>query len=151
MLRHNEYAPDTDVGAVSKHEATEIRRKVAVEYDRHASGRGSDPGDALRWVKRTLEPDVPWEPLLAGAVRRAVGWAAGRGDYTYTKPSRRSSSLPGVVLPGQHRPVPRVSIIIDTSYSVDDNLLARALGEVDGALMALGVPGSQITIYSVDA
>lgn len=151
LPRHHEYGPDTDVGAVSKHEATEIRRKVAVEYDRHASGRGSDPGDALRWVKRTLEPEVPWEPLLAGAVRRAVGWAAGRGDYTYTKPSRRSSSLPGVVLPGQHRPIPRVSIIIDTSYSVDDNLLARALGEVDGALMALGVPGSQMTIYSVDA
>lgn len=151
LPRRNEYGPDTDVGAVSKHEATEIRRKVAVDYERHASGRGDDPGDALRWVKRTLEPETPWEPLLADAVRRAVGWAAGRGDYTYTKPSRRSSSLPGVVLPGQRKPVPRVSIIIDTSYSVDDNLLARALGEVDGALMALGVPGAQMTIYSVDA
>lgn len=151
LRRRNEYGPDTDVGAVSKHEAREIRRKVAVEYHRHSIGRGSDAGDALRWVKRTLEPEVPWEPLLSGAVRRAVGWAAGRGGYTYTRPSRRSSSLPGVVLPGQHKPVPRVSIIIDTSYSVDDSLLARALGEVDGALMALGVPGAQMTIYSVDA
>lgn len=151
LRRRNEYGPDTDIGAVSKHDATEIRRKVAIEYDRHASTRGTEAGDAMRWVKRTLEPEVPWEPLLSGAVRRAVGWAAGRGDYTYTRPSRRSSSLPGVVLPGQHKPVPRVSIIIDTSYSVDDNLLARALGEVDGALMALGVPGAQMTIYSVDA
>lgn len=151
LRRSNEHGPNTDLGAVSKHEATEIRRKVAIDYQRHTSRRGTDAGDALRWVQRTLEPEVPWEPLLAGAVRRAVGWAAGRGDYTYTKPSRRSSSVPGVVLPGQHRPVPRVSIIIDTSYSVDDNLLARALGEVDGALMALGVPGAQMTIYSVDA
>jgi len=151
LQRSNEYGPGSDLGAVSKLEATEIRRKVAVEYDAHARGRGSAPGDAMRWVKRTLEPEVPWEPLLSGAVRRAVGWAAGRGDYTYTKPSRRSSSLPGVVLPGQHRPVPRVSIIIDTSASVDDNLLARALGEVDGALMALGVAGAQMTIYSVDS
>ncbi len=151
LRRRNEYGPETDVGAVAKHEATEIRKQVAVEYKRHQTTRGGDPGDALRWVKQTLDPEVPWEPLLGGAVRRAVGWAAGRGDYTYTRPSRRSSSLPGVVLPGQHRPVPRVSIIIDTSYSVDDNLLARALGEVDGALMALGVPGAQMTIYSVDA
>ncbi|MFN8108094.1 MAG: VWA-like domain-containing protein [Nocardioidaceae bacterium] len=42
-------------------------------------------------------------------------------------------------------------ISIDTSYSVEDNLLARALGEVDSALMALGVPGVQMMIYSVDA
>ena len=151
IRRRNEYGPDTDIGAVSTHEATEIRHQVAVEYQRHTSRRGSAPGDALRWLQRTLDPEVPWEPLLTGAVRRAVGWAAGRGDFTYTRPSRRASSLPGVVLPGQNKPVPRVSIIIDTSYSVDDTLLARALGEVDGALMALGVSGAQMTIYSVDA
>lgn len=151
LRRPNEYGPDTDIGTVSKHDATEIRRKVAIEYKRHAARRGTTPGDALRWVKRTLEPEIPWEPLLSAAVRRAFGWAAGRGEYTYTKPSRRSTALPGVVLPGQHRPVPRVSIIIDTSGSVDDTLLARAVGEVDGALIALGVPGAQMTIYSVDA
>ncbi|HMM82843.1 MAG TPA: VWA-like domain-containing protein [Terrimesophilobacter sp.] len=41
--------------------------------------------------------------------------------------------------------------MVDTSASVDDQLLARALGEVDGAISALGVPDSNITIYSVDA
>ena len=151
LKRRNEYGPDADVGAISKHESTDIRRRVAVEYDRHSKGRGSHAGDALRWVKRILEPDVSWEPLLSGAVRRALGWTLGRGDYTYTRPSRRSQSLPGVLLPGQHRPVPRVSIILDTSASVDDDLLARALGEVDGALLALGIPGPAMTIYSVDA
>ncbi|WP_059015912.1 VWA-like domain-containing protein [Mycobacterium sp. M26] len=151
LRRPNEFGPDADIGTVSKHDATEIRRRVAIEYEGHTASRGATPGDALRWVKRTLEPEIPWEPLLSAAVRRAFGWAAGRGEYTYTKPSRRSNALPGVVLPGQHRPVPRVSIIVDTSGSVDDTLLARALGEVDGALMALGVPGAQMTIYSVDA
>ena len=42
-------------------------------------------------------------------------------------------------------------MIIDTSYSVDDGLLARALGEVDGALLALGVAGGEVTVYSCDA
>ncbi len=55
------------------------------------------------------------------------------------------------MLPGQHRPIPRVSIIIDTSASVDDGLLARALSEVDGVIGALGIPGANLTIYSVDA
>lgn len=149
--RRHEHGPQEDLGAVSRFDAGEIRRKVAIDYAGHAKARGTDPGDALRWVKETLEPTVAWEPLLAGAVRRAVGWASGRGDWTYTRPSRRASALPGVVLPGQHRPVPRISIVIDTSASVDDELLARALGEVDAALLALGVPGSSINVYSVDA
>src|SRR5690606_30374258 len=49
------------------------------------------------------------------------------------------------------RPVPRVAVVVDTSASVDDGLLARALGETDGAIAALGVPGSHLTVYSVDA
>ncbi|MFT4188903.1 MAG: VWA-like domain-containing protein [Aeromicrobium sp.] len=151
LLRPHEVGPDADLGAVSVHEAAEIRRMVAVEYRKHASQRSDTPGDALRWVARVLEPEVPWEPLLSSSVRRAVGWAAGRGDHTYARPSRRTASLPGVVLPGQRRPTPRVSLIVDTSSSVDDHLLARALGEVDGALLALGVPGAQVTVYSVDA
>ncbi|WP_454129541.1 vWA domain-containing protein [Microbacterium aurum] len=149
--RRHEHGPDSDIGAVSAFDATEIRRRVAIEYRDHTLGRGTDPGDALRWVKETLEPRTPWEQLLAGAVRRAIGWTAGRGDYTYTRPSRRASSLPGIVLPGQHRPVPRPSIVVDTSGSVDDQLLARALGEVDSAIAALGIPGANVTVYSVDA
>ncbi len=151
VSRSNELGPDRDIGAVSEMEAREIRRRVAIEYRDHASKRGHEPGDALRWVKHTLEPTVPWQPLLAGAVRRAIGWAAGRGTFTYSRPSRRASSVPNVVMPGQHRPVPRVSIIVDTSGSVDDGMLARALGEVDAVIASLGVPGSHLTLYSVDA
>ncbi|MBX3089866.1 MAG: hypothetical protein KF772_04705 [Cryobacterium sp.] len=149
--RSNELGPGSDVGGISAVEANEIRRQVAISYRDHIKKRGTKPGDDLRWIRQTLEPRVPWESLLSGAVRRAIGWAAGRGEYTYSRPSRRSSTIRGVVLPGQKRPVPRVSVIVDTSGSVDDELLARALGEVDGAISALGIPGANITIYSVDA
>ncbi|MDL9978636.1 DUF2201 family putative metallopeptidase [Microbacterium sp. ASV49] len=151
LTRHDEHGPGTDIGAVTEFEAREIRRRVAVEYRDHQTRRGTTPRDLLRWVENTLQPETPWEPILTAAVRRAVGWAAGRGDYTYTRPSRRASAVPRVVLPGQHRPVPRVSIIVDTSYSVDDALLQRALAEIDGVIQALGIPGSSITLYSVDA
>ena len=151
LRRSYDQSPDSDLGAVDSFEAQEIRRVVAIEYRDHVAHRGTDPGDSLRWVTRVLDPEIPWEPMLTSAVRRAVGWAAGRGDFTYQKPSRRASSTPGIVLPGQHRPVPRVSIIIDTSGSVDDGLLSRALGEVDGVIAALGIPGASLTIYSVDA
>ena len=92
-----------------------------------------------------------WEPLLAGAVRRAAGWANGRTDYTYARPSRRQSSAPRILLPGMRRPVPRIAVVVDTSGSVDDVLLGRALGEVDGALRGLGVSDSSVTVFSCDA
>lgn len=149
--RSHELGPDIDLGGVNHTHGDEIRKQVAIDYQGHVARRGTDPGGDLRWIKESLDPKVPWETLLTGAVRRAVGWAAGRGDYTYSRPSRRASTNRSIVLPGQHRPVPRISIVVDTSGSVDDKLLARALGEVDGALAALGVSGAETTVYSVDA
>lgn len=149
--RTHELGEGSDVGAVTDLGGRTIRERVAIEYREHVTGRGTDPGDALRWVREVLEPSTPWEQVLQAAVRRAVAWAAGRGDYTYSRPSRRASSLPQVVLPGQHRPAPRVSAIIDTSGSVDDRLLARALGELDAVIAGLGVAGAGVTTYSVDA
>ncbi|HNI71031.1 MAG TPA: VWA-like domain-containing protein [Marmoricola sp.] len=147
--RRHEHGPNQDIGGVSRFEASEIRRRVAIDYRDHLMARGEEPGEAMRWIKQILQPRVAWEPLLSGAVRRAIGWAAGRGDYTYTRPSRRR--LPGVVLPGQQRPVPRVSVLVDTSASMDDELLTRALSEVDGALQALGASDRFVHVYSVDA
>lgn len=129
--------------------ARQLRRLVAADYVRHARRRGDRPGEAWRWAEAVLEPRVAWEPVLARAVRRAVGYAAGRGEYTYTKVSRHRS--PGIVLPGQRRPVPRVAVVVDTSGSVDDGLLARALGEVDGVLRAVGLGDHDVTVYCVDA
>jgi predicted metal-dependent peptidase len=84
-------------------------------------------------------------------VRRAVAWTTGNAEYTYTRRSRRQSALPRVVLPGTRRPVPDVALVVDTSGSVDDTLLGRALGEVDGALAGLGVAGSSVTVLACDA
>ncbi len=148
VRRAHELPDDVDAHAgVPVVDAQHIRRLVAIEYREHRRRRGTQPGEAWRWARSVLEPRVPWEPVLARAVRRAVGYAAGRGEYTYTRPSRHRS--PGIVLPGQRRPVPRVSLVVDTSASVDDALLGRALGEVDGVLRALG--GTAVTVHAVDA
>lgn len=151
IARAHELGLGTDAGAVSAFDAREVRRQVAIAYRDHVKTRGHVAGDALRWVRNTLEPKVHWEMLLSGAVRGAVGWTTGRGDFTYRRPSRRASTTPGIVLPGQHRAVPRLAIIVDTSASVDDIMLSRALGEVDGAISALGIPGANVSLYSVDA
>ena len=151
VRREHELPPGADASELDTIEADEIRRRVAIEYRDHVTGCGTTPGDALRWAKDILEPTIAWEPLLAGAVRRAVGWTNGNTHYTYTSRSRRQGAVRDIVLPGTRRPLPNVAMVVDTSGSVDDQLLGRALGEVDGALAGLGVRDSAVTVLACDA
>lgn len=151
LARGHELPPDFELAEIGPDDARAIRRRVAIDYRDHITRRGTEPGDAWRWTQQILEPTVAWAPLLSSAVRRAIGWTNGNTTYTYTRRSRRQSALPKVVLPGTRRPVPNVALIIDTSGSVDDQLLGRALGEVDGALRGLGVSGSSVTVLACDA
>ena len=149
--RSSDLPPDADAGLVDRVGAEFIRERVAIDYQEYAKARGDEPGEALRWARGITEPRIPWEPLLARTVRHAVGSTSGRQEPTWTRPSRRQSSVPQVLLPGWRRPLPTVAMVVDTSASVDDFLLGRALAEVDGALRGLGVAGAQVMVYACDA
>ena len=142
-------APDSP--AVTRQGADAIRLQVAIEFRDHQSTRGTAPGEWSRWVQQILEPVVPWQQVLHAAVRRGIGWASGHTDYTYTRISRRQAASGNVVMPALRRPTPAVAIVVDTSGSVDDGLLAQALGEIDGVLATLAVPDSSVTVLAVDA
>ncbi|MBX6769846.1 MAG: hypothetical protein IRY90_22275, partial [Actinomadura rubrobrunea] len=141
---HGEPTPwqldDTDGTAarVTEAEAKAIRRHTAEAMRAHLRNRGPLPAGWRRWADQVLEPVVDWRRVLAGAVREALSWASGAVDYTYRRPSRRSSALPRVVLPSLRRPLPRVAIVIDTSGSMGDRELAAALAEVTGVLREVG-------------
>ncbi len=140
-----------DVG-LDQYGADNVRRRVAIEFRSYEQTRpGTIPGEWARWVREILDPVVAWQQVLASSVRRAVGWTNGNTDYTYSRRSRRQASVPDVMLPGLRRPLPAVAVVVDTSASVDDGLLAQALGEVDGVLRGLGASGTSLTVLSVDA
>jgi len=151
LTRWYELPLDADTPRVGVVQADEIRRRVAIDFRQHVTSRGTEPGEALRWASAILDPVVAWQPVLSAAVRRAVAWASGHTDYTYSRPSRRQFAVHGVVLPATRRPVPVVAVVVDTSASVDDGMLGQALGEVDGAIAGLGVPGEQVTVLACDA
>jgi len=73
-------------------------------------------------------------------VRRAVADGAGASDYSYRRPSRRQGQVGNgkVVLPALRHPVPSVAVVVDTSGSISDAMLAQALAEVAGVLKAAG-------------
>ena len=151
LSRSYELPLSSDLPSVGTVQADEVRRRVAVEFRRHITTQGTQPGEALRWAAAILEPVVPWQQVLAAAVRRAAGWVNGHTDYTYLRPSRRQFAVRNVLLPGMRRPLPTVAIVVDTSSSVDDGMLGQALGEVDGAIAGLGIPGEQVTVLACDA
>ena len=151
IARASDLPPDADVGTLERIDAEAVRERVAIDYLQARKGRGTAAGAAQRWAKQLTEPTIPWEPLLARAVRRGIGWTSGRHEPTWSRPSRRASIQPDVLRPGWRRPVPAVAMVVDTSASIDDRLLGLAMGEVDGALRGLGIPDASIAVLACDA
>ncbi|MCF6468593.1 hypothetical protein FAF44_09370 [Nonomuraea sp. MG754425] len=123
--------------------ARRIRERLNAQDDVPAGWR--------RWAGQVLEPSVNWRRHLSAEVRRGLAQAAGRVDHTYRRPSRRAAALPGVVLPSLRRPLPRVTVLIDTSGSVTEGMLARASAEVAGVLRAVGAGRRLLTVITSDA
>lgn len=135
---------------VSATDATLTRRAVAeaIRRDAASTGRGTVPGAWKRWADEVLAPPaVAWQQVFAGALRRALAAVAGAVNYTYSKPSRRR--LPGVVLPAMRRPQPAAAVVVDTSGSVSDAMIAAALAEIAGVTRAAGM--SRCPVYACDA
>lgn len=138
-----------DAHPLGDYEAAAIRIRVR---DAIAAGRGTAPAGWQRWAERYGKAPQDWRTLLGAAFRTSLGAAAGAGDYTYRRPSRRAASLGGgVVLPSLRRPLPQVAVVIDTSGSVSDVDLGSALTEVAAIARAVGVSGRNVAVYSCDA
>jgi predicted metal-dependent peptidase len=130
------------------------QERDAVRF-RVAQGIAARPGDASggwrRWAEEAFHPPQPWRELLGAAIRSAASGSGAGEDYTYGRPSRRSTSLPGVILPSLRRKPPRVSVVIDTSASVSDTELGSALLEVAAIARAVGGRRDLVTVLPCDA
>jgi len=128
-----------------------LRHDVARRIAEHQRRRGDVPEGWQRWADGVLAPVVNWRRQLAAAVRRGVADVAGRVDFTYRKPSRRAAAVPDVVLPSLRQPLPQVAMVLDTSGSMSDSMLAQALGEVSGVLRSLGLGRRNLRVICCDA
>ena len=86
-----------------------------------------------------LHPKVDPARELLAKVKYAVGCTSGFGDFTYRKPNRRQPHG-GALLPAHVKPMPRVTLIVDTSGSMEESDLALALGVIGNALRSLPDP-----------
>ncbi|MEV4312913.1 VWA-like domain-containing protein [Actinocrispum sp. NPDC049592] len=128
-----------------------VRRDTATKIKEHQQSRGDVPAGFQRWAEEALDPVVNWRQILRSAVRRGLAEIAGRVDFTYRKPSRRAAAFPEVILPSLRQPLPTVAVVIDTSGSMSDGMLAQILGEVGGLLNSLGVARNRLHVVCCDA
>lgn len=133
---------------LSPAQADALRDQTALDTVAHeAANPGTVPGGLLRWARSRAGSRVDWRKELGAEIRRGVAAVSGMVDYSYRRPSRRAAK--GVVLPAFVRPLPELAIVVDTSGSVDQDLLDRALGEVDTILRRLGQ--RRVTVIPCDA
>lgn len=142
-----------DLGADGAH-GLSAQERDAVRF-RVAQGIAARPGSVpkgwQRWAQEAFHPPQPWRELLGAALRSAISGPGVGEDYTYGRPSRRSASLPDVVMPSLRRRPPRVCVIIDTSGSVSDAELGSAIVEVAAIGRAVGGRRDLVTVLSCDA
>jgi len=136
---------------VGPQQAELLRLGVAAEVQRHAAQQpGTVPGGWLRWAESILPSRIDWRRVIAAEIRRGVAAVSGMVDYTYRRPSRRAFSWPDAILPSMYRPLPSVAVVCDTSGSMHDQLLGRALAEVEGILVRGGLRQAQLRVLAVD-
>ncbi|WP_051733078.1 vWA domain-containing protein [Kitasatospora phosalacinea] len=147
LEREWELGPDGARG-LADHERDLVRFRVAQGI---LARPGDTPAGWRRWADEVFHPPQPWRRLLGAAIRSVVAAAGAGADYSYGRPARRSTSLPGVVLPSlRHRP-PRVAVVVDTSGSVSDAELGTALLETAAILRAVGGRRELVSVLSCDA
>lgn len=106
-----------------------------VAHQAQAAARGTASAQALAPLLKPKEAGVRWRQILRSTMNR-VAANGGRDMQTMTRRNRRSPD--GFVLPGwiSHRPT--VAVVIDSSGSMSDAMLEKAVAEAKAAGEAAG-------------
>jgi predicted metal-dependent peptidase len=130
------------------------RRSLARGIDLHErQGRGMLPAGLSEEIRALLQPPVPWEVELARWFD--AHFAPTEPRRTYARASRRQSAAPDIPLPRAVAQGPEgqrtFGVLLDTSGSMDRQLLARALGAIAGFAAAKEVTAARVVFCDAHA
>ncbi|MFB9688039.1 DUF2201 family putative metallopeptidase [Amycolatopsis plumensis] len=117
-----------------------------LEYH-HAQGRGLLPAGLEEEIRALDHPPLPWDAQLARWFDEHV--RVELPVRSYARASRRQSSTPDIPRPGRVRPERldrRVTfgVVLDTSGSMNAELLGKALGAIASYALARDVPAARV-------
>jgi predicted metal-dependent peptidase len=127
-----------------------VRRDVAQRILDRTGDAGDVPLGWRLWAQTRLTPKVDYMATIRHAVRKALRDSTlGRYDRTYRRPNRRQSAYGAFIMPSFHQPKPRPGFLIDTSASMQETQLARAVAELGGLTRQLGY-GADVVVACCD-
>jgi predicted metal-dependent peptidase len=139
------------VPGVDRIKAELVRRDVAHRIEATSIYDTDVPLAWRRWARATLAPKVDYMATLRHTVRRALRQSTlGRYDRTYRRPHRRQACYGEFIMASFHQPRPRAGFLIDTSGSMGDSQLARAVSELGGLTRQIGY-GAEVIVACCDA
>ena len=142
-------SPD-GVPGVDTVKAELVRREVAQNILDRSRDAGDAPAGWRRWAHSTLAPKVDYMATIRHVVRKALrDCTLGRYDRTYRRPHRRQACYGEFIMSSFYQPRPRPGFLIDTSSSMGDSQLARAVAELAGLTRQLG-SGAEVAVACCD-
>jgi predicted metal-dependent peptidase len=130
----------------------EVRRKISKSDKdwrailknayKHAKNQGMLPAGFNRIFKQLFPPKIDWKTVLLRFIESQIPY-----DFTWRRPSKRSSSL-GVYLPQTLKEYVEVVCGIDLSGSISDKEYAEFISECVGIVKAF--PRVKMTLISHD-
>ena len=150
---HDQFDPcgEAGLGELQRRAILRATAKLVIEYDTADNGDygWGAPAGLLDWAQQAAGPQGDWRRLLARALQQSVYHQTGACDYTWQRPPRRGDPDDPVLRPALMAPTAHVAVVLDTSGSMGTDDYAQAFCEID-AILAKAVPGTPITVLSVD-
>jgi Putative metallopeptidase domain len=119
-----------------------------------STGRGLLPSGLVAEIRVLDQPPLPWDARLAQWFEEFVPSVQKRRSYA--RASRRQAATPDIPRPGWLRPEDRVhqstfGVVLDTSGSMDNRLLGKALGAIASYSLARDVPAARVVFCDAAA
>lgn len=108
------------VEGIDEFEKDVLLDSIAEDIKQHQKKRGDVPNGVLIWAELRAEgklPRVSWKQYVSNRVKQIIH---GRNDFTYSKISRRQDPSSKFLRPGTIKYKPDISIVLDTSGSMND-------------------------------
>lgn len=123
-------------------EMQDIIIKAYTESIAQGEKAGAIPSEIIREINKLLNPKLPWQSILNRFMNDKT-----KEDYSWIKPNKRY--LPEFYLPSLYsEKLPSIAIIIDTSGSINMDLLTEFLSEIE--YINLEMNPSKITMLCFD-
>jgi len=128
-----------------------VRRECAQKILDRSGESGDVPLGWRRWAQTVLTPKVDYMATIRHVVRKALRDSTlGRYDRTYRRPHRRQAAYGEFIMSSFYQPRPRPGFLIDTSSSMQETQLARAVAELGGLTRQLGY-STDVVVACCDA